>query len=312
MHQLRVNDQIISVTSGANLLDALIDAGEPVAWSCRAGSCQACLIKAVEGDVPPSAQHYLAPDQQQAGWLLACQCAVRSDMTLQLHDPTRDALAARVVDTAQLNSHTLRLRIKPQGPFRFTPGQHATLWLNPQLGRPFSIASQSDDPWLEFHLRLSPDGEFTVPAAQLRAGDVLHIGAASGHLHFDPAWADRPLLMLSRGTGLAPISAITRDALQRTHTAPITLWHWSSEGCYLADELLELAAHYPQLRLHLRSTEELANDLTRLGALHRRTLALLCGSPGFIELLPKPLFLAGLPGRQVLTEAFFNPHNLSL
>lgn len=312
MHELRLNNRTITVTRGTNLLDALLDAGEPVAWSCRAGNCQACLIKAIDGKVPLTARKNLEEDQQQAGWLLACQCAVMDDMTLQLHDPARDAVAARVIDVTRISSNILRLRVKPQGPFRFKPGQHATLWLNSQLGRPFSIASQPGDPWLEFHLRLSPEGVFTAPVAQLNIGDHLHIGVASGHVHFDPAWADRPLLMLSRGTGLAPVSAITRNALESMYTGPIALWHWSTQGCYLADELLELAAHYPQLELHLRTTNELTKDLTRLGPLHRQTIALLCGSPEFIELLRKPLFLAGLPGPQVLSEAFLRPHSLSV
>lgn len=311
MYKLRINSRVIPAAPGSNLLDALLSAGEPIAWSCRAGHCQVCLIKATAGDVPGAARQPLEPDQQRAGWLLACQCPVSSDMTLELHDPARDELAARVIEVAALSSNVLRLRLKPQGRFRFKPGQHVTLWLNQHLGRPFSIASQPDAPWLEFHLRLAPDGQFTVPAAQLSAGDLLHISAASGHFHFDPDWANSPLLLLSRGTGLAPISAIARDALNNGHNAPIALWHWSTGGCYLATELQEMAAIYPQLQLHLRASHALADDLTQLGPLNRQTIALLCGAPGFVEQLRKPLFLAGLPGRQIISEAFSDQHSVS-
>lgn len=309
MYRLHINGQIINATPGSILLDALLAARKPIAWSCRAGHCQACLIKASAGEVAASARELLTREQQQAGWLLACQCPVISDMTLELQAPRRDELIAQVIETSLLSHNILRLRIRPQGPFRFKPGQHCMLWLNQHLGRPYSIASLPGDPWLEFHVRLYEDGAFSVPAAQLAPGELLHIGVASGHLHYAPEWVDHPLLLLSRGTGLAPLSAIARDALNSGHSAPVTLWHWSSGECYLAAELLQLTSDYPQLQIQLRATQDLSSDLAQLGPLNRQTIALACGSPGFVEQLRKPLFLAGLPGRQLIDEAFLQQHN---
>ena len=38
------------VAKGSNLLDALNDAGLNVPYSCRAGSCHACLVRCLQGE----------------------------------------------------------------------------------------------------------------------------------------------------------------------------------------------------------------------------------------------------------------------
>ena len=50
MPELYVGERHWSVTSGSNLLDALNQAGVAVPFSCRAGSCHACLVRC-EGKV---------------------------------------------------------------------------------------------------------------------------------------------------------------------------------------------------------------------------------------------------------------------
>lgn len=300
--------QRIAARPGDNLLDLLLADGHKVPWSCRSGQCQSCLVQARPDQVPSAANARLNAEQQAKGWLLACQCRVEQDMHITLHDPALDGLPARISEMRYLADDILLLRLTPERPLRFRAGQHLVLWLNATLGRPYSIASLPGEADLEFHLRLHPDGAFSNAIGQYQAGDKLYMSAATGHFHYDPGWQDTPLLLLGSGTGLAPLQAIARDALQAGHQAPITLWHWSrpDTGCYLAKALTELASHHPRLSLHLRSSAELASDLTQLRLASRKTLALLCGQPAFVEQLRKPLFMAGLPGRQILDEAFIS------
>jgi ferredoxin-NADP reductase len=74
----------------------------------------------------------------------------------------------------------------------------------------------------------------------------------------------------------------------------------------LQQPLQELAASHPQLTLRLQPRTELAADLTQLRLASRSTLALVCGPPTFVEQLRKPLYMAGLPGRQIIDEAFLS------
>lgn len=309
MPEVHVAGVSLPVEPGANLLDVLQTAGLPVASSCRAGHCQTCLVRSDSPGIPSPARTGLTPSQQQAGWLLSCQCPVQGDLSIDLHDPSRDGTPASVHSVDQLAPGLLRLRLLVETPLRFRPGQHVSIWATEALARPYSIASLHSDPWLEFHIRLQRNGAMGAVVNMLAPGDPLTLGAAAGPLHYDIDWADRPLLLLARGTGLAPIQAIARDALSKGHAQGIDLWHWYSEadgGSYLADELLDLAAAYPALRLHIRQDRHLQSDLKSLRPASRQTKALAAGRADFVEQLRKPLFMAGLAGRQLINEAFIS------
>ena len=307
MPEIRAAGQTLFVEPGVTLLDVLQGAGLPVASSCRAGHCQTCLVRSDSEAVPASARAGLSAAQQQAGWLLSCQCPVEADLDVHLLDPSRDATPAIVHSLDWLAPTLIRLRLMAQRPMRFAPAQHVTLWLNERLARPYSIASLASDPWLEFHIRVHPHGVFSQAISRVEPGQTLHLGAVSGHLQFDTQWLDTPLLLLARGSGLAPVQALARDALDKGHRQGIALWHWHSDaddGCYLADALLELQHANPSLVLQFRHASQLPQDLKALRIASRRTVALAAGSPSFVEQLRRPLFMAGLPGRQIIDEAF--------
>src|SRR5687767_13542577 len=70
MPELKVADRQWTVAAGGNLLDALNHGGVPVPYSCRAGSCHACLVQCVKGDVRDSRPDALSPAQRDNGWRL--------------------------------------------------------------------------------------------------------------------------------------------------------------------------------------------------------------------------------------------------
>jgi ferredoxin-NADP reductase/ferredoxin len=307
MPEIRLPGVRLQVTPGANLLQALLDAGQPAPYSCRAGACHACLVRAEPYQVPAAASQMLDSDLRSQGWLLSCQCNVEQDMDLDIPDPSTSATAARLVSRDLLEPDLLRLRVKPERPFRYRAGQHLVLWLGADLGRPYSITSLPGEEHLEFHVRLRPGGRFSQAVTQLNSDAQVWIGKASGALTYDPAWHGRPLLLLAKGTGLGPLLAVARQALDEAHGAPIAIWHWSRTGrSHLASELATLAARCPELSVHERASAMLEEDLRQLRPASRATMALVCGSPEFTEQLRRPLFMAGLPGRQIMSEAFLS------
>jgi ring-1,2-phenylacetyl-CoA epoxidase subunit PaaE len=58
---------------GENLLDATLDAGLEVPFSCRGGVCATCKAKLVEGEVEMDIDHALDPAERAAGYILTCQ-----------------------------------------------------------------------------------------------------------------------------------------------------------------------------------------------------------------------------------------------
>ena len=306
MPELHVGERHWSVSTGSNLLDALNQAGVAVPYSCRAGSCHACLVRC-QGDVEDKQPDALSPAQRQDGWRLACQCQVTADLRVEAYDPTRDGLSAEVVGADWLNTTVLRLRLQPERGLRYRAGQHLVLWAG-QVARPYSLASlPQEDPFLEFHLECRQPGAFSDAARQLRVGDRLRLGELrGGALQYDPAWQTQPLWLLASGTGMGPLWGVLREALRQNHQGAIRVIHLAHDasGHYLAEPLAALAAQHANLTVELWTAAEQAQALARRPLVSRQTLALLCGHPANVEAFSKRLFLAGLPRNQLLADVF--------
>ena len=186
MPELKAAGQSWSVPVASNLLDALNGAGLRVPYSCRSGSCHACLVRCVRGEPLDQRPEALSEARREQGWRLACQCQVLDDLEVQLFDPTRDGLPAQVQALDWLSPTVLRLRLLPDRPLRYAAGQHLVLWTADGVARPYSLASlPGEEPWLEFHLDCRQNGAFSDAARQLQAGDVLRLGELrGGALHY--------------------------------------------------------------------------------------------------------------------------------
>ncbi|MDF0731061.1 iron-sulfur-binding ferredoxin reductase [Pseudomonas entomophila] len=301
MPELCVGDRCWPVPSGSNLLDALNGAGIPVPYSCRAGSCHACLVRCLDGQPDDALPEALVAEKREQGWRLACQCRVIGDVRVAVFDPLSDGLPARVCGVEWLGA-VLRLRLQPERPLRYQAGQHLLLWLG-EVARPYSLASlPGEDPYLEFHLDCRQPGAFCDQARHLRVGDEIRLGELrGGALHYDPDWQARPLWLLAAGTGLAPLWGILREALRQGHQGPIKVLHVAHEH-YLAEALRMLAGE--QVSVELVDSEGFEEALAGLRLSSRQTVALVCGAPGRVERIARRLFIAGVPRNQVLADVF--------
>lgn len=307
MPEVKVADRQWTVAAGSNLLDTLNQGGVAVPYSCRAGSCHACLVQCVNGDVRDSRPDALSPAQREQGWRLACQCQVIEDVQIHTFDPQRDGRAAQVTAADWLSPDVLRLRIIPERALRYRAGQHLVLWAG-DVARPYSLASlPEEDRFLEFHLDCREPGQFINAARQMKAGDPIFLGELrGGALHYDPEWHDKPLWLLAAGTGLAPLFGLLRSALHQHHQGTIRLIHVAHDaaGHYLAKPLAALAAKHQHLTVELLTTAEAPSALAQLRLVSRQTQALLCGGPASVEAFARRLYLLGLPRNQVLADVF--------
>lgn len=308
MPELRVGDRHWPVVASSNLLDALNSAGVPVPYSCRAGSCHACLVRCLSGEPLDALPQALDADKRKQGWRLACQCRVVEDLSIEVFDPLRDGRAARVVGVDWLSADVLRLRLESERPLRYRAGQHLVLWTSTGVARPYSLASlPGEDSFLEFHIDCHRPGAFVDAARLLNVGDPIRLGELrGGALQYDPDWQDRPLLLLAAGTGLGPLWGVLREALRHEHRGVIQLIHVAGNRAehYLANELTDLASAHAQLYVHLTVEPQLTSTLSDVRIVSRQTIALICGSPSSVELFGKRLFMAGLPRSQVLADVF--------
>lgn len=308
MPELRVGEQQWTVASGSNLLDALNTAGFSVPYSCRAGSCHACLVRCLQGRPQDARPDALSADQHRLGWRLSCQCRVEDDLQVALFDPHQDGIGATLIAHDWLSPTVLRLRLQAERALRYQAGQHLVLWSANGVARPYSLASLPDEErFLEFHLDCRRPGAFCDAARQLQVGDALRLGELrGGALHYDPDWQERALWLLAAGTGLAPLWGILREALRQEHHGPIRLLHLAHDGeeHYQASALAELANDHPQLQVELLTAQDVPQALASIRLQSRQTIALACGSPASVEQFSRRLFLAGLPRNQLFADIF--------
>lgn len=308
MPNLRVGERRWPVDVASNLLDALHQAGIPIPYSCRAGSCHACLVRCLAGEPVDARPEALAADKREQGWRLACQCQVVSDLIVEAFDPLKDGVPAQVIGCDWLSANLLRLRLQPLRAQRYSAGQHQVLWSANGIARPYSLASlPGEDPWLEFHIDCRHPGAFCTAARQLQPGDSLRLGELrGGALHYDPDWQERPLLLLAAGSGLGPLWGVLREALRQQHQGSIRVIHLAHDSAehYLAEELRQLEQDHPQLQVRLVTALELPAALSELRLLARQAVALVCGSAVSTETFAKSLYLAGVARNRVLTDVF--------
>ncbi|MBX8514476.1 iron-sulfur-binding ferredoxin reductase [Pseudomonas cichorii] len=308
MPEIHVGDRHWPVAEASNLLDALNQAGIAVPYSCRAGSCHACLVRCVQGEPADDKPDALAADKRQQGWRLACQCRVVEDLSVEVFDPVRDGLPASVAGCDWLSPTVLRLRLEPERPQRYRAGQHQVLWTTSGIARPYSLASlPGEDAFLEFHLDCRLPGAFCDAARQLHVGDVIRLGELrGGALQYDPDWQERPLLLLAAGTGLGPLWGVLREALRQEHKGVIHVLHLAHDGSehYLREALQALAARHANLHIQLVVADELQGALSELRLLSRQAMALACGSLESVEAFARRLYMAGLPRSQMLADVF--------
>jgi ferredoxin--NADP+ reductase len=146
--------------------------------------------------------------------------------------PEPDALYnATLVERQDLTDELAMVRVLPDaGVPGYKPGQYATLGLMPdpttELGkiqaakkglaklvlRPYSLSSSPlDERGLETYLALVPDGAFTPLAWNLGEGDRLYVAPkCKGKFTLDGIPADRKLVAIATGTGLAPFVSMIR------------------------------------------------------------------------------------------------------
>ena len=320
MAQVVCEGKAVTVEGGQRVLDALLVAGVRVPSSCRAGACQTCLVKATRGTPPAAAQVGLKEGLRLQGYFLACLAEPAEDLEITLDAGTL-SVPARIDRVDRIGADVIRVRVLPDRAFPHRGGQWMTLLRDDGLARPYSIASVPESPnglgSLELHVRVVSGGRMSgwLSGGDAR-GTAVQLRGPAGDCFYTPRDLAQPLLLAGTGTGLAPLWAIVRDALQSGHTGPIEIWHGArtADGFYLVDELRALCRRAPQVVYRRCAMEAGGDGEISVGRLDQLVLAqgagaggrraFLCGDPTFVGALKRGLFLGGMSLRDIHADAF--------
>ena len=311
---------------GESVLDAMSRQGVTLPSACRAGACQACLVRSVRGDPGAEARRGLKPAWQAGGYFLACLARPGQDLTVAA--PGQETLTpATLAGISAIGPGVLRVLVRPDRPLSFLPGQHVTLHLD-GICRTYSIASLPDRTGLaslELHVRVFPNGAMSGRLTRAAPGDVVTLGVPAGDCWYLPADGDDcgepgtgPLLLAGTGTGIAPLLAIARAAAAGGHPGPVALVHGAAraEGLYLGRSLPAVLARAAQaggtdvtwrtcvLGEGTDIAEAALAEAASLAADPGLVRAYLCGGPGSVRRMRRALFLAGLPLAAISADLF--------
>jgi len=121
---------------------------------------------------------------------------------------------ARITNRVDLSPDLWLIRIRPEGEFKFVPGQYATLGIEGPVKRSeraYSIVSSPYEDELEFFFELVPEGETTPPIYRLQVGDQLLMRKIpKGRFTLDTKGVRRNHLLVCTVTGVAPFVSYVR------------------------------------------------------------------------------------------------------
>ncbi|MBW7850225.1 MAG: hypothetical protein H3C38_07015 [Rhodospirillales bacterium] len=170
------------------------------------------------------------------------------------------------------------------------------------------MANRPDEPVLEFHVRIVPNGVVSGHVAtRLRPGDAVTVEGP-----FGDAWLrddGRPIVAVAGSTGLGPIRSIVRTAVGRDRRPARVYVGFRSEALvYGVRELARLAPVEVVLSRPAGGTgrrtglvhEALADDLPGLAgaAIHA------AGPPAMVAAVRRAAAAAGVPDDQIHADAF--------
>lgn len=193
MTKLIFEQKTIAAQAGQSVLDALLQAGIRIPYSCRQGVCHSCLIRVTAGRIPPQAQAGLSPGQKEQNLMLACSCIPHSDLSLQRYDISAERVRCRVASKRMLRPDILELKL--DGRLQYRAGQYVNLWRDEMINRSYSLASLPSDRFLSFHIDVRPDGQFSRWASEsLNIGDPVQLQGPMGECVYQSE-PDTPLLL---------------------------------------------------------------------------------------------------------------------
>jgi NAD(P)H-flavin reductase/hemoglobin-like flavoprotein len=224
----------------------------------------------------------------------------------------------RVLEHTRVGWDLAMITVQASEPIPYRAGQYLSVETpqRPRLWRYLSPANAPRaDGVLEFHVR-AVDGGWVSRAivAHSRVGDTWRIGPPMGRMHVEPG-SGRDLLMVTGGTGMAPIKALLEDLAARPETPHTQVF----VGGRTWDDLYD----FPSLRrlsysntwldvIPVVEKDEggsgaergtLADVVTRYGAWADHDV-LVCGSPAMIRSTVSRMLVAGTPLDHIRYDPF--------
>lgn len=323
-----------TVKEEQTVLDAALESGVVLPYSCRNGTCSTCKGRIVSGtwDAGQAPEQILEADELARGYTLLCQARPSTDLVIEAQivrmasDIEVRKMPSRVMEIENLapDVRMLKLQLPTSDPFNYHPGQYLEFIMRDGRRRSYSMANcPSDTNLVELHIRHMPGGAFTdhVFGAGETAMKVREIQRVEGPLgsFFLREDSSKPIVLLASGTGFAPIKALVERLIETDSRRPAVLY-WGGRrphDLYMDALARQWAESRPDFRYVPVVSDALDSDgwAGRTGFVHHAVMADIpdlsgyqvyaCGTPAMVENARHDFTHAnGLPEDEFFADAF--------
>ncbi|HEX6493410.1 MAG TPA: 2Fe-2S iron-sulfur cluster binding domain-containing protein [Candidatus Dormibacteraeota bacterium] len=309
------------------LLGAALEQDVAYPHNCRVGTCGSCKTRLTCGRIRPLIDFALSPltaQELKDGYILACQSKVLSDIEVEVPIGRGGGIAVQhvggvIASAERAGNDVIDLRLRLDTPFRFQPGQWASIGARAsEVRRAYSFhtpAPPEGTTEVGFYIKKLSGGAFSewLFAAD-RTGVEMELKGPFGILGDHDESGHN--VCVAGSTGLAPIICMVEDALAASATSRFTVVFGvrREQDLFATDRLSALAARHPgRLRVvpilsHEPQdtawtgarglvTEALDEDL---GAAH----AFLCGNAPMVDACERRLLGLGLDRERIHADRF--------
>ena len=218
------NNKTYTCEENTSLLQAALDSGIALEYSCLNARCSSCRVKILEGEVENlQDEQVLTAEEKAAGYVLSCNVVPRSEVVLDVEDlgvtlPKPQVTPCKINSITAVAPHIAEvvLRLPPKVDFQFLAGQYIDIIRNGQK-RSYSIShSQCEANELRLFIRNYEGGLFSQYwFNEAKPNDLLRMEGPLGTFFYRNNPNCEEIVLIATGTGIAPIKAIL-EQLQST------------------------------------------------------------------------------------------------
>lgn len=207
--QLTINGKEIKASPGETLIDAALGGWMIIPHDCRSGQCESCRVTVVSGSVD-------AHGTSDGHTVLACQATVSGDASIEFDElPVPQKASGSVTEINPLSHDVVEVVVSLQSRLDYRPGQYVRLKFAGFPAREYSptyrLDGTSSDDQMVFHVRCLADGRVSSEIGRAIApGHRVHVQGPFGQGYLRQGAG--PLVLVSGGTGWAPIWSLARAA----------------------------------------------------------------------------------------------------
>jgi 3-phenylpropionate/trans-cinnamate dioxygenase ferredoxin reductase subunit len=239
--KVTINGELFSASRGDLLLDAALMHGIELPYECRAGQCGTCRVRVIAG-------HCLGDTTENPGIVHACQARIISDIQIAAEKlPNVMEVSGRVAALNEVAPDVVEVCIESPRRIAYVPGQYLSVRFRGFPARHYSPTALLDWPndpdLIRFHVRRIAQGRVSSNLGlRIKKGHAVRMTGPFGAAHFRYNQAGR-IVLVSSGTGFAPIWAIAEAAIRENPVRELVLIAGARtvESLYMIPALCRLA-----------------------------------------------------------------------